>query len=119
MSTVTSAAPSSARAARTAAAWSRWAVPTAMRSAVSGAGSGERSERDEPPRSSRRRTTAATARTASGSVRGVCRAGSSSRPQPDSAASSITRSGPEPSEGTAKARRRSPWSVPLRKGVYG
>ena len=58
-----------------------------------------------------------TARTASGSVRGVCRAGSSSRPQPDSAASSITRSGPEPSEGTAKDRRRSPWSVPLRKRV--
>ncbi len=119
VSTVTSAAPSPASAARTAAAWSRCAVPTAIRSAVSGTASSARSETDAPRRSSSRRTTSATARTASGSVRGVCRAGSSSRPQPDPAASSITRSGPEPSDGTPSASRRSPWPVPLRNGVYG
>lgn len=119
MSTATPVTPSSVRAARTAAAWSRWAVPTATRSAVTGTGSSARSLVATPPRSSSRRTTSATARTASGSVRGVCRAGSSSSPHPDSAASSSTRSGPEPSDATPKESFRSPWSVPLRKGVYG
>lgn len=119
MSTATPVTPRSASAVRTAAAWSRWAVPTATRSAVTGTGSGPRSLVAAPPRSSSLRTTRATARTASGSVRGVWRAGSSSSPQPDSAASSSTRSGPEPSEGTPNDNRRSPWSVPLRKGVYG
>jgi hypothetical protein len=94
-------------------------VPTATRSAVSGTGSGDRSDTAAPPRSSSRRTTVATARTASGSVRGVSRGGSSSSPHPESAASSITRSGPDPSDGTPKDSRRSSGPVPARNGVYG
>lgn len=109
--------PSLASAARTAAAWSRWAVPTATRSAVSGAD--PCSEWAVSPRSSSRRTVAATAATACGSVRTVCRAGSSSRAQPCSAARSIAASSAEPSGRTAEVSRRSPGPVPERNGVNG
>lgn len=94
-------------AVRTAAAWSRWAVSTATRSAVTGCGCRPaRSLTVRPPRSSSRFTTADRADRLRVGARGEA-GGSSSRPHPVAAASSSTRSGAPPSPGVPNDSRRS------------